>query len=107
MPWCTTRPTSCTTCRRRRTRIRCSSSACRQPACRRARQSLDAAGIAYQYLEFGSYFNQWRRRNALKMWTGWPTFPMVFVKGVLVGGAQDVKRLIDSGELNRLLGEDN
>jgi glutaredoxin-related protein len=32
---------------------------------------------------------------------------MVFVKGVLVGGAQDVKRLIDSGELNRLLGEDN
>jgi glutaredoxin-related protein len=77
------------------------------PHCRRARQSLDAAGIADQYLEFGSYFNQWRRRNALKMWTGWPTFPMVFVKGVLVGGAQDVKRLIDSGELNRLLGEDN
>jgi glutaredoxin-related protein len=75
------------------------------PHCRRVRQALDAAGFAYQYLEFGSYFNQWRRRNALKMWTGWPTFPMVFVRGMLVGGADDTKRLIDSGELKRLLGE--
>jgi glutaredoxin-related protein len=28
---------------------------------------------------------------------------MVFVKGSLVGGAEDVQRLIDSGELQRLL----
>jgi glutaredoxin-related protein len=75
------------------------------PYCRRARQSLDAAGVAYQYLEYGSYFGQWRRRNALKMWSGWPTFPMVFVKGVLVGGASELKKLLDSGELKRLLGE--
>ena len=39
------------------------------------------------------------------MWTGWPTFPLVFVKGSLVGGADDIGKLIDSGELNRLLGE--
>ena len=37
------------------------------------------------------------------MWTGWPTFPMVFVKGVLVGGANDLKRLIASGELTQML----
>ena len=69
----------------------------------KARKALDAAGIAHHYLEYGSYFNTWRRRNALKMWTGWPTFPMVFVKGVLVGGAEDVSRLIASGELKRML----
>lgn len=74
------------------------------PFCRRVRKTLDAAGIAHQYLEYGSYFSAWRDRSALKMWTGWPTFPMVFVKGVLVGGAQDVSRLVDSGELKRLLG---
>jgi len=34
-------------------------------------------------------------------WTGWPTFPMVFVKGVLVGGAEDLARLIEKGELPR------
>jgi glutaredoxin-related protein len=71
------------------------------PAPRKARQALDAAGIAYHYLEYGSYFNTWRRRNALKMWTGWPTFPMVFVKGVLIGGADDLQRLIASGELKK------
>lgn len=71
----------------------------------RARRALQKAGVAHHYLGFGSYFSQWRRRNALKMWTGWPTFPMIFVKGNLIGGADDLDRLIRSGELNRLLGE--
>jgi monothiol glutaredoxin len=74
------------------------------PECRKARKTLDDAGVAHQYLSYGSYFSQWRRRNALKMWTGWPTFPMVFVKGSLVGGEEDLRRLADSGELKRLLG---
>jgi monothiol glutaredoxin len=69
------------------------------PAPWRARRMLDAAGISYKYLSYGSYFSQWRRRTALKMWTGWQTFPMVFVKGVLVGGASDLAKLIESGEL--------
>jgi monothiol glutaredoxin len=69
----------------------------------KARKALAAAGLAYTYIEFGSYFSQWRMRNALKMWTGWPTFPMVFVRGTLVGGADDLRRLIDSGELQYLL----
>jgi glutaredoxin-related protein len=73
------------------------------PHCRRARRLLDAAGIAYQYLEYGSYFSLWRRRNALKMWTGWPTFPMVFVRGVLIGGADNLQKQIESGELKRSL----
>lgn len=69
----------------------------------KARRALDAAGVAHHDIDHGSYFSQWRRRNALKMWTGWPTFPMVFVKGMLVGGAQDLQSLIDSGELKTLL----
>ena len=73
------------------------------PHPRKARQVLDACGIPYKYLEYGSYLNGWRRRNALKMWTGWPTFPMVFVKGVLVGGASDLDALVQTGELARML----
>jgi len=69
----------------------------------RARRALTAIGQPYRYLEYGSYFNSWRRRNALKMWTGWPTFPMVFVKGTLVGGAAELDALIASGELKKLL----
>ena len=73
------------------------------PMPKKACAALTAAGVNFKYLEYGSYFNNWRRRNALKMWTGWPTFPMVFVKGTLVGGATDVQALIASGELKTLL----
>ena len=73
------------------------------PFCARARKALAAAGVPYKYLGYGSYLSQWRTRNALKMWTGWPTFPMVFVKGRFVGGASDLDALIASGELKRLL----
>lgn len=74
------------------------------PHPRRARAVLRQKGIAHEYLEYGSYLSAWRRRNALKMWTGWPTFPMVFVKGTLVGGATELANLAESGELDRMLG---
>ena len=73
------------------------------PMVKKARRLLDDQKLDFRYLEYGSYFSQWRRRNSLKMWTGWPTFPMVFVDGVLIGGYQDMKALKDSGELSRML----
>ena len=75
------------------------------PHVRRARKALKSGAVAHHYLEYGSYFSDWRRRNALKMWSGWPTFPMVFVRGVLVGGADETERLVESGELKRTLGQ--
>ena len=69
----------------------------------KARKALDAIGQPYKYLEYGSYFGLWRPRSALKMWTGWPTFPMVFVRGTLVGGASELRALIDSGALKAML----
>jgi monothiol glutaredoxin len=71
----------------------------------KARKALDAIGQPYKYLEYGSYLKMWRPRSALKMWTGWPSFPMVFVKGTLVGGYSDLKALIDSGELKKMLAQ--
>ena len=71
------------------------------PFPRKARKLLDAAGLVYKYLEYGNYLSQYRRRLPLKLWTGWPTFPMVFVKGVLIGGADDLARLLGSGALAR------
>ena len=64
------------------------------PVVKNVRALLSEAGILYHYLEYGSYFSQWKRRLALKMWTGWPTFPMVFRDGVLLGGHKEVKALI-------------
>lgn len=73
------------------------------PFPKKARALLDAQGIAYEYLGIGSYFSEWKPRLVLKMWTGWPTFPMIFVDGVLIGGFEDLQKLIDSGELSAQL----
>ena len=73
------------------------------PFPKKARAALQGAGQAFKYLEYGNYFSRWRERNALKVWTGWPTFPMVFVKGTLVGGFKDLQALIDSGEFKRMV----
>ncbi|MGJ8669288.1 MAG: glutaredoxin domain-containing protein [Oceanococcus sp.] len=73
------------------------------PFPKKARKALDTAGISFKYLEYGSYFKDWRRRNALKMWSGWATMPMIFVHGQLIGGYEDLKALIDSGELKLLI----
>jgi monothiol glutaredoxin len=72
------------------------------PVVKRAKLLLDEQNIAYCYLEYGSYLSDWRRRNALKMWSGWPTFPMIFITGILVGGGDDLKALHASGELKKL-----
>jgi monothiol glutaredoxin len=73
------------------------------PFVKKARQALDGAGITYHYIGYGDYFGKWRERGALKMWTGWPTFPMIFIRGTLVGGASELQKLIASGEIKTLL----
>jgi glutaredoxin-related protein len=62
------------------------------PFPRRARRLLDAAGVPYHYLGYGSYLSGYRQRLPLKLWTGWTTFPMVFIDGVFIGGADDLAR---------------
>ncbi len=62
------------------------------PVVRNARKHLDTLGIKYKYIEEGSYMGGWKKRLAIKLWSGWPTFPQVFHKGVLIGGFADLKQ---------------
>ena len=73
------------------------------PFPKRARKLLDSKGIAYEYLGIGSYLSEYRRRLVLKMWTGWATFPMIWVDGVFIGGFEDLQKLVDNGELSASL----
>jgi monothiol glutaredoxin len=69
------------------------------PHVRRVRQALDRAGVAHTYLEYGSYLSKWRERLAIKLWSGWPTFPQVFVRGTLIGGEDLTKAALADGSL--------
>ncbi len=42
-------------------------------------------------------------RFGMKVFSKWPTFPQLFVKGELVGGSDIVYQMYESGELQKLL----
>jgi glutaredoxin-related protein len=69
------------------------------PFVKKARKAFEEAGIEYKYLEYGNYFSKWKERLAIKLWSGWPTYPQVFVEGKLVGGYEDTKRFIEAGKI--------
>ncbi|KAF2070761.1 hypothetical protein CYY_007924 [Polysphondylium violaceum] len=69
------------------------------PHCSGVCKALTAAGVEFKYLEYGSYFSMWNQRLAIKMFTGWPTFPQVFVNGALLGGEADTVKELNSGSL--------
>ena len=73
------------------------------PHVRNVRKALTDAGVGFTYLEYGSYFSEWNKRLAIKLWSGWPTFPQVFVKGVLLGGEDLTKAAIADGTLKERL----
>lgn len=74
------------------------------PFVKKARKALTAAGIPFTYLEYGSYLGRWKERLAIKIWSGYPTFPQVFVKGVLIGGARETLAGVADGSIEKRLG---
>ncbi|MBA3413169.1 MAG: hypothetical protein H0T09_05700 [Actinobacteria bacterium] len=46
-----------------------------------------------------------RIRQELSALSSWPTIPQVFIKGELIGGADIVQELAETGELERKLAE--
>jgi monothiol glutaredoxin len=69
------------------------------PFVKKARQALKDANIPFTYLEYGSYLGDWKKRLGIKLWSGWPTFPQVFVRGVLIGGNDETRAAIADGSL--------
>jgi glutaredoxin len=69
------------------------------PFVKKARRALDDANVSYEYVEYGSYVSMWKERLAIKLWSGYPTYPQVFVNQILVGGYRELKGMLDAGKL--------
>ncbi len=75
-----------------------------QPACgfsSRTAATLNALGVQYAALDI---LPDPRIREELSALSGWPTIPQLFVEGELVGGADIVAEMYESGELAEKLG---
>ena len=74
------------------------------PACgfsARTAAVLNALGVKYAALDI---LPDPRIRQELSAHSNWPTIPQLFVKGQLVGGADIVTEMYESGELAETLG---
>ena len=69
------------------------------PIVKKAKKVLGQANLPYHYLEYGSYFSHWKQRLAIKLWSGWPTYPQVFVDGKLIGGAADLIKYMKNNKI--------
>ncbi|MDQ4071482.1 MAG: Grx4 family monothiol glutaredoxin [Actinomycetota bacterium] len=75
-----------------------------QPACgfsARTAGTLNALGVKYAALDI---LPDPRIRQELSGLSGWPTIPQLFVDGELIGGADIVAEMYESGELAQKLG---
>jgi len=71
------------------------------PFVKKARKALEKAALDFKYLEYGSYWSQWKPRLAIKLWSGWPTYPQVFVDGQLIGGFRELDQQLKSGKIKK------
>lgn len=64
--------------------------------------ALKAVGRPFAYINI---FDDPEVREGLKTYSNWPTFPQLYVNGELVGGADIVVEMYHSGELQKLVVE--
>lgn len=70
----------------------------------RAVQILGQCGAEFAYV---NVFEEQEIREGLKTFSGWPTFPQLFIQGELVGGSDIMLELYESGELPKMLAAAN
>ena len=53
------------------------------------------------------YLRPWmlnkHKKLAVMLWSGWPTFPQIFIRGMLIGGEQELRRAIHNGDFDHRL----
>ena len=68
-----------------------------------AAQILKACGVN-SYLAVDVLADQ-EVREGIKVYANWPTIPQLYIKGEFIGGADIMREMYQSGELQTLLGQ--
>lgn len=66
----------------------------------RAVQCIDASGVDFGYVDVLANPDI---RQTLPQYADWPTFPQLYIKGELIGGADIIVEMYEQGELEPLL----
>jgi len=63
-------------------------------------QALNLAGATFNSVNI---FEDPELREALKQYSNWPTYPQLYINGELVGGADIIREMYQSGELQKAI----
>lgn len=66
----------------------------------KAVQIMQACETEFAYVNI---FEDDEIRQGLKVYSNWPTFPQLYINGELVGGADIMIEMFESGELKQML----
>ena len=69
----------------------------------RAVQILKALGVDLDTLKTVNVLEDEEIRQGVKEYSNWPTIPQLYVKGELIGGADIMMEMYESGELQQLV----
>lgn len=66
----------------------------------KAVQILEACGANFAYVDI---LSEPDIRQELKVYSNWPTYPQLYIRGELVGGSDIMLELYESGQLHTML----
>ncbi|SCV74986.1 BQ2448_8015 [Microbotryum intermedium] len=70
-------------------------------------QILEVQGVDLAKIKAFNCLENQELREAIKVYSDWPTIPQLYIKGEFVGGCDIVLGMHQSGELEKLLAEHN
>ncbi|OAD79737.1 hypothetical protein PHYBLDRAFT_139764 [Phycomyces blakesleeanus NRRL 1555(-)] len=74
-----------------------------EPKCGFSRQLISLLNDRHVKYGYFDILSDDEVRQGLKTYVNWPTFPMLFYKGELLGGLDIIKEMIESGEFDQVL----
>ena len=72
------------------------------PFCNHAKRLLRSKNVDFEEIDVT---HDWDVQEKVQLLSGRRTVPQIFIDGEAVGGFEDLRRLEESGELDRLLGD--
>ncbi len=73
------------------------------PQCGFSAQAVAALRALGSEFSFVNIFEEPELREALKVYSNWPTYPQLYINGELIGGADIAVEMYESGELKTML----
>lgn len=73
------------------------------PQCGFSAKTVQALMACGERFAFVNILDNQELREALKVYSSWPTYPQLYINGELVGGCDIVLEMSESGELAKLV----